>query len=88
MCQRESVTVLPNALDMTHALNGLKQLGIKSCLGPRKLSFSWELQFMAQAVVSQGTGRGVDKLNPNISPSDLQRYRRMANAQNMKCGLS
>lgn len=60
MCQRESVTVLPNALNMTHALNGLKQLGIKSCLGPRKLSFSWELQFMAQAVVSQGTSRSTD----------------------------
>lgn len=37
------------ALNMTHNLNNLKQLGIKSSLGPRKLSFHSELLFMTQA---------------------------------------
>lgn len=76
MCQRESMTVLPNALNMTHALNGLKQLGIKSTLGPRKLSSYCELQFTTQAIVSHGTTVSVDELEPKlyISPIDLQRY--------------
>lgn len=54
MCERESLTALPKSLNMTHALNSLKQLGIKSSLGPRKLSFHSELLFMTQAIVLQG----------------------------------
>lgn len=55
----------PDALDMTHALNGLKGLGIKSSLGPHGLSFPRE----TPATVQLDAVLSADEQGPNYTPS-------------------
>lgn len=73
MCERESVTVLLKSLNMTHTLNSLKQLGIKSSLGPRKLSFHCEAAIHDTSYSFTGHGNKVRGASVQLSASLLLR---------------
>lgn len=90
-CQRtvarkssESVTTLAKALDVTHALNSLEQLGIKSSPGPREPPFGRELLSMSRKRQSYEAEQCVhESASPSasLSLSDLHRLRRRGDAK-------